>query len=66
VAPGGVNSGRTTAVAGPAAAEATPIAALAMVKANVRNTPRLPVMSFIAANPVMPFRQIGSRLYRDE
>jgi len=46
-----------------AAAETTPSALVAMVRANALNTPRLPVISLIAAIPVAVFRQIGSGLF---
>jgi hypothetical protein len=46
------------------AAAATPIAPVAMVKPD--NTPRLPMMSFIAVIPVAAFRQINSELSLDK
>jgi hypothetical protein len=46
VAPGGVNADSTAAAAGLAAADARPIAPVAMVKANVPNTSLLPVIIF--------------------
>jgi hypothetical protein len=49
-----------------AAADASPMAPVAAVKANVRNTPLLPVIMFTAAVPCLLFsKQIGNRLARD-
>jgi len=48
VAPGGVNADSTAAATGLPPADARPIALVAMVKANVRNTPLLPVTIFMA------------------
>jgi len=48
VAPGGVNADSTAAAAGLAPADARLIALVAMVKANVLNTPLLPVIILMA------------------
>jgi hypothetical protein len=48
VAPGGVKAGSTAAAAGLSPAHARAIALVAMVKANVLNTPLLPVIIFMA------------------
>lgn len=56
----------TAIAAGLAAVEATPIALVAIVKANVLNTSRLAVINFIAAIPVCRLSQIGGGPFRDQ
>jgi hypothetical protein len=54
----------TAAAAGLAAADARSIAPVAMVKANVPNTPLLPVTIFMPASPVV--KEIGTGGFRDQ
>jgi len=66
VAPGGVNADSTAAAAGLAPAEARPIAPVAKVKANVLNTPLLPVTIFTAVISCLLFQEMGTRRFRDQ